>query len=72
MNPDFKSCLDKKKLYRSEAAKPLAAKEFKSAGEDLAEAELSLSQRRYKWARHGRRESIFSDFIIFTSYFIEI
>lgn len=50
MSPDFKNCLDKKKLYRSEAAKVLAGREFKSAGDDLAEAELSLSQKRYKWA----------------------
>ena len=31
MNPDFKNCIDKKKLYRSEAAKALAGKELKSA-----------------------------------------
>ena len=43
-----KNCLDKKKLYRSDAAKALAGKEFTSAGDDLAEAELSLSQKRYK------------------------
>lgn len=50
MSPDFKKCLDKKKLYRSEAAKGLAQKERKSADDDLAEAEISLSQKRYKWA----------------------
>jgi len=50
MNPDFKRCLDKKKLYRSEAARALAGKEFDAAREDLAEAELSFSQKRYKWA----------------------
>ncbi len=50
MNPDFKNCLDRKKLYRSEAARALAGREFKSAGDDLAEAEISYSQRRYKWA----------------------
>jgi uncharacterized protein (UPF0332 family) len=50
MNPGFKNCLDKKKLYRSEAGKALAGKEFKSARDDPAEAELSLSQKRYKWA----------------------
>lgn len=50
MNPDFKNCIDKKKLYRSEAAKALAGKELKSALDDLAEAELSLSQKRHKWA----------------------
>lgn len=50
MNPDFKNCLDRKKLYRSEAARALAGREFKSAGDDLAEAEISYSQKRYKWA----------------------
>ncbi len=50
MSRDFRNCLDKKKLYRSDAAKALAGKEFTSAGDDLAEAELSLSQKRYKWA----------------------
>lgn len=50
MNLDFKACLDKKKLYRSDAAKTLAGKEFKSAFDDFTEAELSLSQKRYKWA----------------------
>ena len=50
MSRDFKDCLDKKKLYRSDAVKTLAGKEFKSASDDIAEAELSLSQRRYKWA----------------------
>jgi uncharacterized protein (UPF0332 family) len=50
MSRDFKDCLDKKKLYRSDAAKPLAGKEIKSAIDDLADAEMSLSQKRFKWA----------------------
>ncbi len=50
MSRVFKDCLDKKKLYRSDAAKVLAGKEFKSATDDLADAEMSLSQKRYKWA----------------------
>jgi uncharacterized protein (UPF0332 family) len=50
MSRDFKACLDKKKLYRSDAAKALAEKEFKSASDDLADAQISLSQRRFKWA----------------------
>ena len=50
MSRDFKACLDKKKLYRSDAAKALAGKEFKSATDDLADAEMSLSQKRCKWA----------------------
>jgi uncharacterized protein (UPF0332 family) len=68
MSRDFKNCLDKKKLYRSDAAKALAGKEFTSAGDDLAEAELSLSQKRYKWATiqayyamfHAARAMIYS------------
>lgn len=68
MNRDFKNCLDKKKLYRSDPAKALAGKEFTSAGADLAEAELSLSQKRYKWATiqayyamfHAARAMIYS------------
>jgi uncharacterized protein (UPF0332 family) len=50
MNRDFKNCLDKKKLYRSEAAKTFTGKEFQMAVDDLAEAEQSLDQKRYKWA----------------------
>jgi uncharacterized protein (UPF0332 family) len=50
MSRDFKDCLDKKKLYRSEAAKALAGKEFKSAADDLTDAEVSLSGKRFKWA----------------------
>ena len=68
MSRDFKNCLNKKKLYRSDAAKALAGKEFTSAGDDLAEAELSLSQKRYKWATiqayyamfHAARAMIYS------------
>jgi uncharacterized protein (UPF0332 family) len=50
MSRDFKACLDKKKLYRSDTAKALAGKEFKSATDDLADAEMSLAQKRCKWA----------------------
>lgn len=42
MSRDFKKCLEKKSLYRSEGAKGLFKKELVSAGEDLEEA---------KWAR---------------------
>jgi uncharacterized protein len=50
MSRDFRDCLDKKKLYRSDAAKALAGKEFKSATDDFADAEMSLSRKRFKWA----------------------
>lgn len=68
MSRDFKGCIEKKKLYRSDGAKTLASKELRSAGDDLDEAELSLSQRRYKWATiqayyamfHGARALLYS------------
>jgi len=50
MSRDFRDCLDKKKLYRSDAAKALAGKEFESAADDFAEAEMSLAGKRFKWA----------------------
>lgn len=50
MNPDFKKCLENKRLYKSDDAKGLAEKEFGSATDDLADARFSLSQKRYKWA----------------------
>jgi uncharacterized protein (UPF0332 family) len=50
MSRDFRDCLDKKKLDRSDAAKALAGKEFKSAADDFADAEMSLSGKRFKWA----------------------
>lgn len=50
MNQDFKNCLDKKRLYRSDNAKALATKEHKSAINDLGDAKFSLSKGRYKWA----------------------
>jgi uncharacterized protein (UPF0332 family) len=50
MNQDFKNCLDKKSLYMSEDARALAARELKSAIDDLTDAKFSLSKGRYKWA----------------------
>ena len=50
MSRDFKKCLEKKSLYRSEGAKRLFKKEFESAEDDLGEAKLSLSEGRCKWA----------------------
>lgn len=50
MNQDFKNCLDKKRLYKSDDAKVLATKELKSAGDDLGDAKFSFSKQRYKWA----------------------
>ncbi len=50
MSRDFKKCLEKKSLYRSEDAKGLSKNELVSAGDDLEEARLSLSGRRFKWA----------------------
>lgn len=50
MNQDFKNCIDKKKLYKSHNAKGLVKKEFGSATDDLEDAKLSFSKKRYKWA----------------------
>ena len=50
MNQDFKNCLDKQRLYKSDDAKVLATKELKSAGDDLEDAKFSFSKQRYKWA----------------------
>lgn len=50
MNQDFKNCIDKKRLYKSYNAKDLVKKEFRSATDDLEDAKLSFSKKRYKWA----------------------
>ena len=50
MNQDFKNCLDKQRLYKSDDAKVLATKELKSAGDDLEDAKFSFSKQRYTWA----------------------
>lgn len=50
MNQDFKNCLDKKRLYKSDNAKVLATKELNSAIDDLTDAKFSFSKNRYKWA----------------------
>lgn len=50
MSQDFKNCIDRKKLYKSDGAKALSAKELKSAKDDAEDAKFSLSKGRYKWA----------------------
>ncbi len=50
MNQDFKNCVAKKRLYKSNDAKGLTEKELKSATNDLEDAKFTLSKRRYKWA----------------------
>lgn len=50
MSRDFKKCLEKKSLYRSSGAKGLSKKELVSAGDDLGDAKISLSEGRLKWA----------------------
>lgn len=37
MSQDFKNCLDRKKLYKSDGAKGLSAKEFERGGKDNEE-----------------------------------
>jgi len=68
MNQDFKDCLKRKSLYRSDGAKRFAEKELASAGDDLKDAKLSLSRERWKWATiqayyamfHGARALLYS------------
>lgn len=50
MSQDFKNCLDRKKLYKSDDARSLSAKELKSAKDDAEDARFSLSKGRHKWA----------------------
>lgn len=50
MSQDFKNCLDRKKLYESDGAKALSAKELKSAKDDIKDSKFSLSKGRHKWA----------------------
>lgn len=50
MSRDFKKCIEKKSLYKSGGAKGLFKKELASAGDDLGDARLSLSEGRFKWA----------------------
>ena len=50
MNQDFKNCIDKKKLFKSDKVKGLISKELKSATDDLEDSKISLSKQRYKWA----------------------
>lgn len=68
MSRDFKNCLEKKSLYKSEGAKGLSKKELVSAGDDLEEAKPSLSGGRFKEATiqayyamfHGARALLYS------------
>lgn len=50
MNPDFKKCLENKKIILSSNVKRLIAKEFEAAREDLREAQESFKKAAYKWS----------------------
>lgn len=50
MSRDFKKCIEKKGLYKSDGAKRLFKKELESAEADLGDAKRSLSDGRFKWA----------------------
>lgn len=49
-NAEFKDCLKRNKIVPFPAAKKLAVREFKTAGEDLDAASESLKRGRDKWA----------------------
>lgn len=50
MNPDFKECLEKKKIIPFPKGKRLINKELKTAREDLEDGKFGLAHGRYKWS----------------------
>lgn len=50
MNPDFKSCLEKKKIITFPKGKSLVGKELRTAFEDLNDAKFGLAHKKYKWS----------------------
>ncbi len=49
MNPEFKECLDRRKIVLFPAGKRLIHKELKAAQEDLENAKFGLSHGKHKW-----------------------
>lgn len=68
MNPDFKSCLEKKRILPFSKGKSLVDKELQTAQEDLDDAQFGLAHNRYKWSTiqgyysmfHSARALLFS------------
>ena len=50
MNPNFKRCLENKKVVRSPQAKRLVSRELNTAKDDLKEALESFERNGYKWS----------------------
>ncbi len=50
MNPEFESCLKKKKIREFSRGKLLIAKELKTADSDLKRAKATFKANDYKWA----------------------
>lgn len=49
MNPEFRECMERKKIVPFPAGKRLVYKELKSAQEDLDDANFGLSYGKHKW-----------------------
>lgn len=68
MNPDFKSCLEKKRIIPFSKGKSLVNKELRNARDDLEDARFGLTHNRYKWSTiqgyysmfHSARALLFS------------
>lgn len=68
MNPDFKSCLEKKRILPFPKGKFLVEKELQTAEEDLNDARFGFAHNRYKWSTiqgdysmfHSARALLFS------------
>ena len=50
MNPDFKLCLEKKKIVPFTEGKSLVNKKLRTASEDLADGKFGLIHGKYKWS----------------------
>ena len=69
MNPEFKQCLENKKIITFAKGKNLVRKEISVAQSDLFDAKAGYENRRYKWSTiqayyamfHAARALIFSE-----------
>lgn len=50
MNPEFKGCLEKKKIIPFPKGKRLIKKELRTAGEDLGDGKFGFAHGKYKWS----------------------
>jgi len=50
MNPDFKKCLESKKIILFASGKKLVEKELSIAQSDLSDAKAGFDNQRYKWS----------------------